>query len=343
MVFDPSRRKTLSALLAGAGTLAVSSPLRFSLAGGEGETPVPGPLPSKASTPTGAVVARGMREGMVKADGSLDAAKLDAAMGAVLARAAGEENPLGAMRALFKPKDVVGIKINTIAGKGLSTPPAVVDRLVKLLQEAGIPARNILIWDRTDRELKGAGYSINRDGDKVRCFGTEQDYDWTVREWGPSASCFPKFLVGDLTALINVGVLKDHGLAGVALGLKNWYGAVHNPNKLHDNNCHPFIPPLAAYPLIAEKLKLTVIDATVGQCHGGPGRSPRWAWHASTILASTSPVAIETIGWQMLEARRAEMKLKSLAEEGRAPRFIAQAEKLGLGPSDLKKITLAEV
>lgn len=340
MVFDPSRRRALSALLAGAGALAVRP---FVKAEGEGETPVPGPPPSKASAPGGAVVAKAQREGLVGADGSLDGAKLDLALGAAVARAAGEETPLAGMRSLFKPQDVVGIKLNCIAGKGLSPQPAVVDRLVRWLQEAGVPARNILIWDRTDRELKAAGFTINRGGEKVRCFGTEQDYDWTVREWGPAASSFPKFLVNDLTALINVGVLKDHGLAGVSVGLKNWYGAVHNPNKLHDDGCNPYIAPLAAFPLLAGKVRLTVIDATTAQCNGGPGRSPRWAWPAATLLASTAPAAVDAIGWSLIEDRRAEMKLRPLAEEGRTPRFIAQAEKLGLGPANPKKITLAEV
>ena len=69
----------------------------------------------------------------------------------------------------------------------------------------------------------------------------------------------------DLTALINVGVLKDHNLSGVSVGLKNWYGAIHNPNKHHEDSCTPYIPLLAAFSLIRKKLRLTIIDGSVAQ------------------------------------------------------------------------------
>ena len=134
----------------------------------------------------------------------------------------------------------------------------------------------------------------------MRVFGTDGDYDMTVREWGPAASCFPRFLVDDVTALINLAVLKDHALAGVSLGMKNWYGAVNNPNKLHGEGCNPYIPHLAAHPLVNDKLRLTIVDGSVGQCHAGPGRSPRWAWPYHGFLASTDPVAVDALGWTIL-------------------------------------------
>jgi uncharacterized protein (DUF362 family) len=215
--------------------------------------------------------------------------------------------------------------------------------LAQWLQDAGLPARNVVIWDRTDRELKAAGYTLNRDGAGVRIFGTNDAYETEVHEWGPSASCFASVLAKDITALINLGVVKDHGLAGVSFGLKNWYGAIHNPNKLHGDGCNPYIPHLAAAAPIRSKLRLTVVDGSIGQCHAGPGRSPRWAWPYNGFFASVDPVAIDALGWSIVEARRKEVGLPPLADEGREPLYIAAAAKLGLGEADLKKVQVEEV
>ena len=297
----------------------------------------PKPVPSRAS------VFRARREKILDEKGRTDPAILAAALGAAVARACGEEKAVDGLRRVFRPVDVVGLKVNCIAGRGLSPRPELVGLLVGWLQDAGVPARNIVVWDRTDRELASAGFEINRGGAGVRTFGTNEDYDWKPREWGPNGSCFSRLLVDDLTALINVGVLKDHELAGVSLGMKNWYGAIHNPNKCHEDGCAPFIPHLASYPLIRDKLRLTVIDALSGQCHGGPARSPKWSWPYKGVLASTDPVALEAVGARILEDRRSEVGLGTLSSEKRAPRWIGEAGKLGLGEADLARIRVEDV
>jgi uncharacterized protein (DUF362 family) len=302
---------------------------------------LPGPQPAPRSAPSRAVVAVSRRDGMTLPNAGLDPEKLRQALGAVVARAAGEATPLDACRRLFRPNDVVGIKVNCIAGRGLSSRPEVAHQLASFLQASGLPAERIVIWDRSERELRDAGFTPNG-GRGVRVVGIDADYDGAVREWGPSGSRFARLLIEDITALIDLPVLKDHGLAGVSLGLKNWYGAVHNPNKLHADNCQPFVPHLAAFPLIREKLRLTVVDGTIGQCHGGPGRSPRWAWPYQGFLASSDVVAVDAVGLRVLEARRKEVGLPAFSAEGREPTYIAAAAKLGLGVADPGRIELVE-
>jgi uncharacterized protein (DUF362 family) len=335
----PSRpdraRRRLVALLAAA-------PAAAAMARAAGALAFAGPAPSPRSAPARPIVARGRRDGLLGADGTIDRTVLDAVLGPTVARAASEPTPVAAMRRLFRPTDVVGIKVNALAAGGPAPTPALVGRLCDWLQEAGVPARSIVVFDRTDRELAAAGFAINRGPGGVRCFGTNQDYDWTPREWGPGASCFARFLVNDVTALINVGALKDHDLAGVSVGLKNWYGVIHNPNKHHDDGCQPYIPHLAAYPLVADRLRLTVIDGIRAQCHGGPARSPRWMWPWQGVMASTDPVAVDAVGWSILEARRRVVGLGTLAEAKREPRYIAAAQAIGLGVADMQAITVEE-
>ncbi len=339
MPVDHGRRRALGLLVAG-----IAASTRLARAGAKlAAASLPGPPPGPRSAPGAALVARARREGLLGRDDRFAPEKLRDGLGAAVARAVGEKTPAEAFRRLFRPSDVVGIKVNCITGRGLSTRPEVVLQLAEFLQQAGVPARNILIWDRTDRELKNAGYTLNRDGGGVRIFGTNGEYDRVVREWGPSASCFAKFLVDDVTALINVPILKDHALAGVSFGMKNWYGAVNNPNKLHGDNCVPFVPHLAACPELHDKLRLTVLDGSIGQCHAGPGRSPRWAWPYNGFLASTDIVALDAVAWQVIEARRKEVDLPSLAAEKREPKYIADAAKLGLGVADLSKVRVEDV
>ncbi|HUL79480.1 MAG TPA: DUF362 domain-containing protein [Vicinamibacteria bacterium] len=334
MSVDVGRRRTLAGLAAGA---AAASPLgRAALAF------VPGPQPGPKSAPSRPVVAIGRREGLSTPNGVIDPKRLEAALGAAVARAAGEPTAVAAMRRLFRPTDVVGIKVNCLGGRGVSTRPEVALQLAAFLQAAGLPAERIYVWDRSDRELRAVGYSLNA-GAGVRVFGTNEAYDERLVDWGPSASRFDRVLAHDLTALVSCAVLKDHGLAGASLSLKNWYGAVHNPNKLHDDNCTPYVPHLVAFPLIRDKLRLSVVDGSLAQCHGGPGRAPHWAWPFGGFLASTDPVAADAVGRQVLEERRKEVGLPPLAAEGREPRHIAGAARLGLGVADLARIERVEV
>jgi uncharacterized protein (DUF362 family) len=331
VAFDPTRRRVLRALAALPAAGAFLRPA------------IPGPPPGPASAPSRPIVARARRDGLAGDKATLDPARLDEALGAVVARAAGEESPVAAMRRLFRPADVVGLKLNCLAGRGLSPNPQLVRRLCDWLQEAGLPARNIVLFDRSDRELEKAGFAIARSGSGVRCVGVNNDFDWTPREWGPGASCFARLLADDLTALISVGVLKDHDLAGVSIGMKNWYGVIHNPNKHHADGCAPYIPHLSAFPMIHDKLRLTVVDASIAQCQSGPARNPRWTWPCQSVLASADPVAIDAIGWQMIEARRRQVGLSTLAADKREPVWLAAAARLGLGESDPARLTIADV
>jgi uncharacterized protein (DUF362 family) len=145
--------------------------------------------------------------------------------------------------------------------------------------------------------------------------------------------------------LINLPVLKDHDGAGVTIALKNMYGVIHNPNKYHPNGCNPYVADLNMLPEIRSKMRLTICDATTAMYEGGPGFKPEHSWNANTLLVSTDPVALDHMGWQMIERKRAEKGLKTLKAEEREPSYIATAADAEhrLGTNDAKKISLVEV
>jgi uncharacterized protein (DUF362 family) len=255
----------------------------------------------------------------------------------------GAESEQGGWRSLFKKEDRVGIKVNTLSGARLSTHPGVVQAIVKGLMMAGVKAENILIWDRMTDELKRAGFAISKGGG-VRCFGTDMvGYEPRPESAGSVGSCFSRILTEFCTAIVNVPVLKDHDLAGVTLGMKNFYGAIHNPNKYHDNGCSPYVADLNAHPLIKDRLRLIVCDGLIALCNGGPAYKGKWAWDYRGLLISLDPVALDRIGAQIIERRRREIGLPSLAEEGREPKYIDEAGRLGLGVSDPGRIEVISI
>ena len=343
MAIDRERRQVLGKLLAGAlaGWLARVPLLAGARRGRPKGTAGKGGASAQASSLPDVVVAR--RKALQRQDAAPTPEAVADALGAAIARATGAKDPVAGLRSLLRPGDVVGVKLNCLAGRGLSPRPELVRALVGWLLEAGVAPRRIILFDRSTRELRRAGIVPSIFPAGVRVIGIDNDYDWTPREWGPSGSCFARVLVREISALVNVGVVKDHDLAGVSLGLKNWYGVIHNPNKMHDDGCYPYVAHLAAYPLIREKLRLTILDGIVAQAHGGPARSPKWTWPwGGMIVSATDPVAVDATGLRVIEDRRRELGLPSLAEEKRAPRWLAEAARLGLGKADVERIRLVE-
>jgi len=244
-----------------------------------------------------------------------------------------------AWKRLFSEEDVVGIKVNCLAGKGLSPRPELVASIIDGLLLAGIDPDNIIVWDRTDEDLKRAGFRIRAAKPGPLCYGTNADYDWNdLTICGSVGSCFSPIVSKKCNALISVPVLKDHDLAGVSLSLKNFYGAIHNPNKYHDHGCDPYVADLNAHEFIREKLRLVVCDALRGQWHGGPAFKPQWSWPCGKILVSTDPVALDVTGLGIIESKRAEQGMPSLKEAGRYPKYLETAEKRGLGVATPERI-----
>jgi uncharacterized protein (DUF362 family) len=246
---------------------------------------------------------------------------------------------------LFRPADRVGIKVNTIGGRAISTRPEVASALAGWLAGNGLPGKNIIIWDRTNRELRDAGYRLSESADGPRVFGTDTDgagYGDELVSHLNVGSLFSRIQSDLVTASISLAILKDHGLAGVTAGMKNYFGAIHNPNKYHDSHCDPFVAEVFDTPQVKGKHRLTVLDALVVQYHRGPSYHPQWAEKFGGLVFSLDPVAADRVGWALIERFRAAKGLPPLAEEGREPRYLATAERMGLGRADLGAIEVVE-
>jgi len=277
-----------------------------------------------------------------------EAARVEKLLDRAMQAYADSSDPVAPWKKLFKPNEVVGLKVNTIAGPGLSTHVVLVEAICERLQQAGIKPANIVVWDRTNGELDRAGYTLSSDPNRVRFVGTDsQDigYDGTLLSYGVVKTRLSNVLARTCDAMINVPILKHHSGAGVTLALKNMYGVNNNPDKLHANNCCPAIADINMLPPIRNKFRLIVADAMTGCFEGGPMFKPQYAWRYNGILVATDPVAIDQTAWDIIERKRAERGLKTLQQAGTPPKYIAVAanSEHRLGTDDPSRIALQEV
>jgi len=261
-----------------------------------------------------------------------------------LIRITGASSAASAWKSLFSPGEKVGIKLSCLPGRHLSTTEGLVMAVVDGLLSAGIKKRDVFIWERTNRELEKAGFEVGRSG--INILGTDHfpggGYSQQIEFARSVGTCFSR-VMEIVDAHINIPVLKDHDIAGVSIGLKNFYGAIYNPNKFHGNNCDPYVADLCTHPLIKNKLRLTLCDASRIQANNGPAFYPKYALEYGGILVSRDPVALDYTGWQIIEHYRKKLKLKTLKECDREPRYILTAAKLKLGFADRDKIRIINI
>ena len=257
-------------------------------------------------------------------------------------------DPVTPWKKVVRPGEVVGLKINTLGGPMLSSNMVLVAAICERLKQAGVKASNIVIWDNTNESLERASYRVSNDGNKERVIGSDDKsagYEEKSTVYASVNTRFSKLLTRTCDCMINIPILKDHSLAGVTLAMKNMFGVIHNPADLHGKDCSPYIADLNVLPEIKSKFRLVICDAMTSCYDGGPGFNPQYSWKHNGLMVATDPVALDYTGWQIIERKRKEAGLKSLAEVGRPPKYIAVAADAQhrLGTNDPQRIALVEV
>ncbi len=256
-------------------------------------------------------------------------------LGSAMQALTGKGDAAAAWGSLFARDETVGIKLSCLPGRKLSSSPGLTAAIIAGLLAAGLEKKNIIVWERSSRELENAGYKISRSG--LKTMGSDElpgrGYGDRITVAGSVGTVFSD-IMESIDALISVPVLKDHDLAGVSIAMKNMYGAIFNPNKFHANRCDPFVADLCSHPLVRGKLRLSICDASRVQAHNGPAYFPRYAREFGGLLVSRDPVALDFCGWGIIDSLRREMGLAILSETGREPSYIKTAARLGLGRAD---------
>lgn len=288
----------------------------------------------------------------------------------------GEKKIKKAWRKFVNPKEIIGLKVNPVAGKPLSTSHAVTKSVVRQLEESGIPRENIVIWDRREMQLHETGYNEeNYPGIKI--MGTEQqdqdgnffDKDGIMygekmidKNWYYWADCeqeydaytlpymvnsgkysyFSKICTKEVDKIINIPILKNAGPT-VTLCLKNLaYGSITNTARLHKPLWSETCAEVCAFPPLRDKVVLNIVDGLKGCFEGGPGANPQFICNYNTMLIGTDPVAVDRIGYDIVIAKRIEEGVQE-KESPRGRKFMELAEKLELGVANPEKIEKIEM
>jgi len=286
------------------------------------------------STKSRVVIARDGKAGVLNL--------LDRAMQSYFNRA----TPAEAWRQVVRPGETVGLKVNCLSGKGGSTSVALVDAICERLQQAGIRQESLLIIDRLNEDLESAGFRPSSRSGRIRYMGNDVlGYETALSIHGSAGSLLSKSLTQLCDAVINLPVLKDHGIVGVTMALKSMFGVIHNPNKYHPNAGDPYVADVNMLPAIRQKVRLTIADGITAQYEGGPTYMPQWSWPYNGLLVGQDPVALDTVGWQIIEQKRAEKGMKPLKGTKREPKYIATAAdpQHRLGTNDPSRIERLEV
>jgi len=238
----------------------------------------------------------------------------------------------------------VGMKANCLAAYNPTLLP-LVDALSDLLKKkAGFNDNDLIVWERTSRELERAGFKLNASAFGRRCLGTDANgvgYDDSqFHSAGKVSSLVSRILTTMVDHSINLGVLKHHSIAGMSAGMKNMYGAINNPNKYHGNNCSPFAADVNNLEPIRQKHRLTIIDAVRVQYDKGPGFDSKSLGYYNGLVISEDPVAADRVSLEIIEHLRQKNGRMLLTGLGRGVKYLAAAEEIGLGVATLDKIDL---
>jgi len=255
----------------------------------------------------------------------------------------GEKNTYFAIRKYF-PRGPVGMKTNCLTGRFFATPKNLVEALAELiLVNTDIGENNIIAWERTTRELTEAGFELNASSFGRRYLGTDANgigYADGFETSGKVSTRISRILTDMVEMNVNLPVLKDHSIAGLSASLKNMYGAIFNPNKLHDNHCSPYAAHLSALPTLKSKCRLSIIDATRIQYQGGPGYMSEYMTAYNGLVISDDPVSADRVALEILEHTRMIHNQPPLEKVGRSVKYLDIAEEIGLGVADWNKIKL---
>ena len=246
-------------------------------------------------------------------------------------------NVAAAWRSLVATNDTVGIKVFSAPGPLSGTRPAVVAAIVRGLRTAGVPAPQIIIWDKHAGDLRAAGYFELGEQLGVPVLGAveagfdtntfylpdspvvgalvwgDSEFGLTNKNTGVGKKSFVSKLVSRrLTKIISVAPLINENAAGTcghffSLAL----GSVDNTRRFEGDadRLATALPEIIALPSVGDRATLYVTDALLGQYQGGPASYLQFATVRNQLWFSRDPVALDTLALQELARERAEFQL----------------------------------
>lgn len=239
----------------------------------------------------------------VDAKGNINGEIIQSMLDQAVMKLLDKPDPVESFKSLVSPSDVVGIKTNVWTP--LPTTTQVEQAIKRRLMDAGVAEKNIGIDDR--------GVLKN-----------------------------PIFQ--NATALINARPMRTHAWAGVGSLVKNYIMFAPNPPDYHDNSCAS-LATLWDLPLVKGKTRLNVLVLLTPLFHGvGPHHfDTTYVWTYGGLAVGTDPVAVDSVGLRLFNARRNEYFGKEKPIKPAAHHIAFADTRFKLGNADPSKIDLIKL
>ena len=246
---------------------------------------------------------------------------------------------------------------------GMPSPHAVVALVTQLIEKGGVRGEDIMIYDvaggrnvgqpiytriraNSNPQFQAVKFLVGADFDQGGRMFAEPDMANPVlfsKEGVPTA-----YLAKQVTAaryIINMALMRPHGMAGMTLIGKNHFGSVHFPNNggWTPSPLHSYVLrtlPMGSYNALVDlighrhlggKTMLFMLDGLYTAEHN-EGNVFKWAsfndhW-ASSLMMSQDPVAIDSVGLDILRSEPRATQLR-----GTADNYLHEASQAAKPPS----------
>ena len=243
------------------------------------------------------------RSEVLDSKGEINAGVLQSMLDEAIQALTNRKETLAGWQSLFSKADIVGVKTN--AWRYLSTPKELEDGIKRRLLDIGINENNLSVDDR--------GVLDN-----------------------------PVFM--NATALVNVRPVRTHHWSGVGTCLKNYIMFVRSPSSYHGDACSD-LGRIWTLPPVKGKTRLNILCALTPQFYGRGANyfDKRYVWPYKGLIVGTDPVAVDTVGAELLRSKRMAFFKEEKALDVPPVHITTADKKYHLGVSDLSKIQIVKL
>ena len=245
--------------------------------------------------------------------------------------------PLGGIEQFVKPGQTVLLKPNQtlfmLADEGSTTDPRLVAALARLSFAAG--ARKVIVGESSGGGSKseevmhvtGVKLLAQRAGAEVIDFQVSEQREVEIEKGKVIKRILLPAAILDADVVINLPKMKTHNWDWISGALKNWVGIVRPDVREQHHDARTFDEYVDLHFRVPAQLH--VMDAIVRGVGNGPGANQGEFYGG--ILASTDPVAMDTVAAQILGFDPSSIG------------FIMVARERGLGVGDPHQIAVVGV
>jgi hypothetical protein len=236
----------------------------------------------------------------------------------------GERTADSGWRAVLGNAQRIVLKFNSVGADVIDTTDSVARQLLKQIIRAGYSASRIVVVE--------APTMLRYE------FGTAE----VPSGWGAPIRLGPNYedLAGyllDCDALINIGFLKTHQIAGMSCCMKNLsHALIRHPARYHSNGCSPYVPQIISQPPVSSRMRLNIVDALRPVIKNGPDANEDDIESYGGLLMGFDPLAVDWIARSLLEIQRRRHGLDGL----RVP-YLRDAALMGAGrahPAEIERV-----